>query len=286
MRTMMTVLLLAALGAGGAESYPPASELPVRPQAPDPLVMLDGKPVTTKTDWFQKRRPELRALFQHYMYGWFPPSAKVTGKIIYTDKGFFDGKVTLKLATLILGEAPAPQVHLLMVIPNRRPAPAPIFLGMNFSGNHSLVADTHVPVTTTWMLPELPHMVEGHATEAGRGAAVDTWALEQSIDRGYAVATFFCGEVEEDRTNAVGGVREMIQVARAPDAWGTIAAWAWELLDRVVRPAPRPARRGGRGHLGQSGRGLRHVASGQRGVSFDRCRGSGRVHHARDQPID
>ena len=164
--------------------------------------------------------------------------------------------------------------------------PAPIFLGMNFSGNHSLVADTNVPVTTAWMLPELHNVVDGHATEAGRGQEADTWALEQSIDRGYAVATYFCGEVEEDRTNAVGGVREMIQVARAPDAWGTIAAWAWELLDRVVRPAPRPARRGGRGHLGQSGRGLRHVASGRRGVSFDGCRGPGRVRHARDQPID
>lgn len=233
MRAIMTALLLAAIGAGGAEAYPPVSELPLRPLAPDPLVGLDGKPIGTKAAWLQQRRPELKALFQHYMYGWFPPPVKVTGQVTYTDPNFFEGKATLKLATLTLGKAPAPQVHLLLVLPNKGPAPAPIFLGMNFSGNHSLVADPHVPVPTAWMLPELPHVVEGHATEAGRGTAAETWALEQSIDRGYGVATFFCGEVEEDRTNAVGGVREMIQVPRAADALGTIAAWAWG-MQRVM----------------------------------------------------
>lgn len=231
--TVIMVILLAAGGAVSAESYAPVAELPLRPQVPDPLVMLDGKPVRTKADWFTQRRPELMGLFQHYMYGWFPSPTKVTGQVTYTDTNFFDGKATLKLATIMLGEAPAPEVHLLMVIPNRRKSPAPIFLGMNFTGNHSLVADPHVPVTTAWMLPELPHVVDDHATEAGRGQEAGTWALEQSIDRGYGVATYFCGEVEEDRTNAAGGVRELIHAARAPDDWGTIAAWAWG-LQRVM----------------------------------------------------
>ena len=108
-RAILTVILLAAFGAGGADSFPPVSELPSRPEAPDPLVMLDGKPVTTKRGWFKKRRPELKALFQHYMYGWFPPPVKVTGKVTYTDKNFFDGKATLKLATISLGQAPSPR---------------------------------------------------------------------------------------------------------------------------------------------------------------------------------
>jgi hypothetical protein len=219
MRAIMTIILLSAFGASGAESFPPVSELPLRPEAPDPLVMLDGKPVTTKTQWFKKRRPELKALFQHYMYGWFPPPVKVTGKVTYTDKNFFDGKATLKLATISLGKAPAPRIHLLMVIPNRRNKPAPIFLGMNFNGNHTLLADTNV--------------VNYHATEAGRGKEADNWAIEQSINRGYAVASYFCGDVEQDRTNAEGGVRELVHVPRAPDDWGTIAAWAWG-MQRVV----------------------------------------------------
>jgi hypothetical protein len=195
--------------------------------------MLDGGQVRTKAEWLKKRRPELEALFQHYMYGWFPPPVKVEGKITYTDKAFFGGKATLKLATIRLGPAPAPQIHLLTVVPNRRTKPAPTFLGMNFGGNHTLVTDTNVPLTDAWMLSELPHVTNHHATEAGRGSEADSWALDQSIDRGYAVATFCCAEVEEDRTNAMGGVRELIHPPRAADDWGTIAAWAWG-LQRVV----------------------------------------------------
>jgi hypothetical protein len=233
-------LLLAAFCASGADSFPPVSELPLRPEAPDPLVMLDGKPVTTKKEWFKKRRPELKALFQHYMYGWFPPPVKVTGKITYTDRNFFGGKATLKLATLSLGQPPAPQVHLLMVIPNHRTRPAPIFLGMNFSGNHTLVADTNVPVPDIWMPTNLPHVpIENHhATAAGRGKQIETWALEQTIDRGYAVATYYCGDVELDKTNAEGGVRELIHPPRQQDDWGTIAAWAWgmqRVMDYLAR---------------------------------------------------
>jgi hypothetical protein len=215
---IMTALLLAAFGAGGAETFPPVAELALRPDAPDPLVMLDGTPVTTKEDWFQKRRPELKALFQHYMYGWFPPPVKVRGKVTYADKGFFGGKATLKLAMISFDQAPAPQIHLLMVIPNQRKKPAPVFLGMNFNGNHALVDETNVP---------------DYGSKTGRGTEVDTWALEQSIDRGYAVSTYFCGDVEPDKTNAAGGVRETIQVPRAADDWGTIAAWAWG-LQRVM----------------------------------------------------
>jgi hypothetical protein len=232
------MVLLTGFVSGGANTFPPVSELPLRPETPDPLVMLDGKPVTTKKEWFNKRRPELKALFQHYMYGWFPPPVNVTGKITYTDKNFFNGRATLKLATISLGPAPAPQVHLLMVIPNHRKKPAPIFLGMNYSGNHTLVADTHVPLPTAWMPPKLTNVVNNRATEAGRGTDTNTWALEQSIDRGYAVATYYCGDVELDKTNAEGGVREMIHAPRAPDDWGTIAAWAWgmqRVMDYVAR---------------------------------------------------
>lgn len=232
-RSLSLLILMFGVGAGFAASFPPVAELPSRPDLPDPLVMMDGKPVTTKKEWIKQRRPELKALFQHYMYGWFPASVKVTGKVTYTDRNFFDGKATLKLATISLGKAPCPEVHLLMVIPNHRDKPAPLFLGMNFSGNHTVVADTNVPLPTAWMPPKMAHVVNNRATEAGRGTQIDTWALEQSVDRGYAVATYYCGDVEMDRTNATGGVRELIHVPKAADDWGTIAAWAWG-MQRVV----------------------------------------------------
>ena len=240
--TRNTAVLLAILATlvltAPARALPEPSMLPICAGTPDPLFMLDGTPVLTQKDWIKKRRPELQALFQHYMYGILPPPVKVKGAVTYTDNHFFDGKATLKLVTLTLGRHTPVRIHLLMVVPNHRDKPAPIFIGMNFSGNHTLVNDPHVPLPTAWMPANMPNVVDHHATEDGRGQQINTWALEQTIDRGYAVATYYCGDVEEDRFGAEGGVRELIHPAREPDDWGTIAAWAWgmqRVMDYVSR---------------------------------------------------
>ncbi len=198
-----------------APSFPDFSELPSNPGLPDPLKMLDGRKVETREQWFQERRPELKALFQHYMYGWFPPPGQVQGVVTYTDAHFFEGQATLKLVTLKLGAAATPEIHLMMVIPNHRAGPAPVFLGLNFTGNHSLVTDTNVPLTTSWMPAGGTNVINHHAVEAGRGKQIQAWALESTIKRGYAVATYFHGDVEPDTTNAVdGAARNHLQPAR------------------------------------------------------------------------
>ncbi|HEV7926282.1 MAG TPA: acetylxylan esterase [Verrucomicrobiae bacterium] len=235
---MKRVLFVAAaacqLATGrAAPVFPDVSNLPSNPNLPDSLTMLNGQKVATREQWLQERRPELKALFQHYMYGWFPAPVPVQGVVTYTDPRFFEGKATLKLVTLKLDAPGAPETHLLMVIPNHRAGPAPIFLGMNFAGNHTVVTDTHVPLPTSWMPGHEPLVANNRALDAGRGTQVHVWELEQSVDRGYAVATFYCGDVEPDTTNAVGGVRETIPQAKSSDEWGTIAAWAWG-LQRVV----------------------------------------------------
>jgi dienelactone hydrolase len=214
-------------------AFPDVSKLPSDPNPPDPLIMLDGQKVATPGQWFEQRRPELKALFQHYMYGWFPPPVQVHGVVTYADARFFNGQATLKLVTLKLAAPGAPEIRMLMVIPNHRAGPAPVFLGMNFGGNHSLVTDTNVPLPASWMPGNGPYVVNHHATEAGRGTEIHVWELEQSVQRGYAVATFFHGDVEPDDSHAVGGVRETIHRPAASDDWGTIAAWAWGLQRAV-----------------------------------------------------
>jgi hypothetical protein len=194
--------------------------------------MQDGRKITTREQWFEQRRPELKALFQHYMYGWFPAPVAVHGTVTYTDAHFFDGKATLKLITLKLGAEGAPSINMLRVVPNHRLGPAPIFLGMNFNGNQMVVADNHVPIPASWM-EGAPYAMEFKKRAVTRAAEIHTWELEQSIDRGYAVATYYCGDVEPDTTNAVGGVRETVHRQAASDDWGTIAAWAWGLQRAV-----------------------------------------------------
>jgi hypothetical protein len=201
--------------------FPDVSQLPKQPALPDPLVMSDGQRVTTQEQWVKQRRPELKALFQHYMYGHMP-SATAHWTVERINPQLFNGKATKKEVVISLGQPQAPQIHVLLVVPNHRNGPASVFVGPNFCGNHTVLNDPSVALPTGWM-PGMCGCTNGHATDAGRGTQVDTWAIEQSIDRGYAVATFYNGDAEPDKPGAPGGVR----AAYSDYDWGAIAAWAW-----------------------------------------------------------
>jgi hypothetical protein len=192
--------------------------------------MLNGQRVATKEQWVEQRRPELKALFQHYMYGYLPAAEKITAKVEREDKKAFDGKATLKEVTIRFGPTDTPPIHLLLVVPNERKGPAPVFVGMNFSGNHTLVKDPAVHLPTVWMYQRTPGVKDNRATDEGRGTQVDVWALDQSIARGYAVATFYSGDVDPDRADMRLGIQPHLRKADAkpgPRDWGTIAAWSW-----------------------------------------------------------
>jgi len=212
--------------------FPEPEQLPSHPDLPDPLVMFNGDRVTTKEQWFDKRRPELKKLFQHYMYGYLPPPAKIKAKVEHEDTKAFGGKATLREVTISFGPPDTPPIHLLLVASNKRKGPAPVFIGINFCGNHAIVKDPGVRLPTVWMYAGPKH----RATEAGRGKEIDTWALEQSIDRGYAVATFYNGDVDPDQKDVREGIQPHLRKKDAkpgPHDWGTIAAWAWG-VHRVV----------------------------------------------------
>jgi hypothetical protein len=197
-------------------AWPSASELP-KQDLPDALKMFDGTPITTKKAWLKKRAPELKVLFQHYEYGQFPAPRKIASKVEYSDPNCFDGKATLKVVTISFGQ-PEPRIDLLVVTPNHNRKRAPVFLGMDFGGIYAVVTNQNVPLPRSLIRGKVP-------SEEGRGKQVDTWAIEQSIDRGYAVATLFCNDVEPDSPNATNGVRELLFNHNT----GTIAAWAWGL---------------------------------------------------------
>ena len=76
---------------------------------PDPLVMLDGKKVTTAKQWEKDRRPELKRLFQHYMYGYMPAAPKkVVAKVEREEKRYFGSKATKREVTIHYGPEGTP----------------------------------------------------------------------------------------------------------------------------------------------------------------------------------
>ena len=220
---VMLALLVAA--EGGAMSFPKVAELPVRQGLPDPLAMFDGRKVASAEMWFAERRPELKELFQHYMYGYFPAAPAVSTSVRRTDRRFLGGKATLRELTLRFGPPGCPAVKLLLITPNRKTVPVPVFLGLNFFGNHTVVADELVAVADT------------ARKKRKRGMRTGRWPVDLIVSRGYGLATFHCGDIDPDRNDFTDGVHPHYmkegQKRRGPHDWGTIAAWAWGLQRAV-----------------------------------------------------
>ena len=216
------------------QPFPEVSDLPEQAEMPDPLVMFDGTPVTSPQQWFDQRRPELKALFQHYMYGCMPPPPDdISWTVERANDDFFNGKAVKKEVVIDFGPPGTPDLHLLVVIPKGRQGPAPVILGMNFCGNHTLVKDDSVAIPDTWVYGGCPGNENNRSTAGGRGGRMDRWPVEYVIDRGYALASFCTTNLDPDSdvNDFTDGVHPHYfkpgQTEPGPHDWGTIAAWAW-----------------------------------------------------------
>jgi len=233
---LVFVTLFCCASQAAAVDLPPPEQLPLRLTLPDALMLFGGDEVTTLDIWQTRRAPELKELFQHYMYGRFPTAPEnVSFTVVREQKDYFGGKATLREVDVSLGVVGAPTLHLLAFIPNNRQGAAPVFVGLNFAGNHTVLDDPQIPLSTVWVPARYPGVVNNRATEDSRGAQKDRWVIEQTIDRGYAVVTCYCGDIDPDMPDYSDGVHPFFKSNNdEPMArWGTIAAWAWG-LSRLV----------------------------------------------------
>jgi hypothetical protein len=217
---------------------PPVKDLPDRLNPPDPLILFDGAPVKTRDDWFQRRRPELLNLFRYYIYGFAPPAPdRVRATVEREDKHYFGGKATKREVRLQVGSDGAPAIDLLLIVPNKEQGPVPALVALNWAGNFAVVDDPTIPVTRRWMYPGRPGEAGNRAGEAARGWEKDYWCAEYLIDRGYALATFYNGDISPEGAMMTEGLQRHFlkpgQTARDPHDWGCIGAWAWG-MSRVV----------------------------------------------------
>lgn len=233
-----------------AAPFPDPTELPAQPQLPDLLTMRDGTRVTTKEQWLTQRAPELRALVQHYEYGVMPAKpAGFDAKVIRTDANALGGKATLKEIEIRTTQ-PDATVDLLVVVPNKKSGPAPCFLGMNFYGNYALLPDPQIRAPRGWVNSSRFGGPNDKADDIARGKERETWSIEQSIDRGYAVASFFSGDVIPDKAElALERLKSFIPAgkdAADADLPATIACWAWgfsRMIDYLATDADIDAKR-------------------------------------------
>ena len=219
-------------------TYPGVSQLPDHAALPDPLRMHDGRPVTSARQWHAERRPELKALFAHYVYGPIPPRpARLDFSTQVIDRQFLGGKATLKNVSIAIPGHDSPRIDLLVITPNAATKPAPVFLALNFCGNHAIHPDPRIPLSHGFLGAGCKGCVDNRATDAARGVQAADWPIDDIINRGYALATFVNADVDSDRGAVSDGVYAWLAKehtgAAANSATtnrGCIAGWAWGFM--------------------------------------------------------
>ena len=186
---------------------------------PDPLVMQDGRPVTTAAMWRDERRPEILALFQAQVYGRSLPKPQHVRFRVIENQPIVHGLATRKrIGVELVGLAGAYRVlTVTLLVPRQAIGPVPAFVGMHLFDPRS---DD----------PRPGKPLEGVPNENLPGDRL----LEVILQRGYAIATLeakdFC---PDDKQAFRDGALHHYFPDRAgvpgPEEPGAIATWAWGL---------------------------------------------------------
>lgn len=217
---------------------------------PDVLAGPDGSAVTTAEAWRTTGRPHQLELLEKNVYGRRLPSVPVrtSGPVDRVPVELADGTRALRVqATLALGaaaDAPTTEVLLYLPVPPAgEPPRVPVFVSLNFRGNHAEDPDPGIRLSDRWMPDDKAAAIVDHrATEASRGTSSHRWPVGQLVARGYGMATAYCGDVFPDRADGraasvLPGLGRPAEDPLPPDEPGAIATWAWQLsriLDWLV----------------------------------------------------
>jgi hypothetical protein len=206
---------------------------------PDPLTTQDGIQVTTPSAWKGIRRPEILSLLTREIFGEAPGRPEsMQFKVESESVDALDGLARRKEVTVHLegtADTAGVDIDVLIYLPAKAEKPSPVFLGLNFAGNHSIQNDPDITLSKSWMRSNPQNGIVDHqATEASRGSGSSRWPVETILKRGYGVVTAYYGDIDPDFDDGwQNGVHPLFyrDSQKTPEShqWGSIAAWAWGL---------------------------------------------------------
>ncbi len=203
---------------------------------PDPLISESGSQIVNASQWFSSRRPETLNLFAEQIYGRTPEGTLSSRYYdVEVDDNALGGIATRKqLRRELKNSRGSVVLDILLYLPNEGAGPYPVFLGLNFNGNHTIDSDPNIRLPRGWV----EETDDNRASVADRGNRKQRWNVQELIARGFAVATLYYGDVYPDYDGgAQDGVLPLFYSAGeaepAADEWGAIGAWAWG-LSRVL----------------------------------------------------
>lgn len=198
---------------------------------PDPLRMQNGQQVNSVKMWENQRRPEIIALFEQYQHGRKPdePVAS-THEIIERDALTPDGMARRTQARITFpGHPDSLKIRVTLKIPAKAKGPTPTLLHISFTPNALLHDEEGIDEGLAW---DVKRKIRIPDRDARHLQDVDP---KHFIERGYAVATVYYGDIEPDFDHdGEYGIRSLFSTGSSrTDRWGAIGAWAWG-LSRVM----------------------------------------------------
>jgi hypothetical protein len=234
---LMDLLGIASLRPGANGSNPQAanaanydeSKANPYPNLPDPLVLKNGKKVSSPKLWWQRRRPEIVEDFDKEIYGRVPKrTPKVTWEV--TGTAHTNNGAVAVLTKQLVGHvdnsacpAISVNIQLSLTTPANAAGPVPVMmqLAFNFGPGFGRFRGTNAPAGTNG---------PGRgAFPGGAGQAGPTWQ-QQVLAKGWGYAVLTPTSVQAD--NGAGLAEGIIGLCnhgqpRKPDDWGALRAWAW-----------------------------------------------------------
>ena len=222
---------------------------------PDPLVMADGKPVTTAAQWWHERRPEIVEGVEKYVYGRVPKTVpKVSWRTVAVDHEFLG--FTPVTARELVGEVDnsgypgiVVKIHMTVVTPAGAKGPVPVLMMFGRAGFPAPAepqgeemerVNAALKAVLVAQDPGLKGVFEQHpAWQVVKntpfafpqlnedGDLPSTWQLVQA---GWGFALLDPTSVQAD--NGAGLTQGIIGLVnkgqpRSPEDWGALRAWAW-----------------------------------------------------------
>ena len=220
---IMDLLQITSLPPGAPGSNNPAtydeSQANPFPTLPDPLVLKNGKKVTSRDLWRKQRRPEILEDFEREIYGRTPKhTPKVTWEV--TSREDNGTTITKQLvghvdnSTYPLVEV---NIQLTLVTPSNASGPVPVMMQFGFAPG-ARGRGAAAPAAVAAPQPGVP-----------RPPAGPRWQ-DQVLAKGWGYASLVPNSIQADNgaglTQGIIGLMNKGQ-PRKLDDWGALAAWAW-----------------------------------------------------------
>jgi len=232
MRYLILLSLLAAASyAQPADTNYDETKVP-RYTLPDPLKLSTGETVKDTRAWQAKRRPEILRLFEDQMFGHAPGRPeKMSFELTSIERSALGGKAVRKEVAINTG---GKTFHLLMYLPAKAKGPVPVFLGLNFNGNHAVTNEEGVRLAMTWRRDgKSAPTAASQAAASSRAAAASRWPLDLILAKGTDWPRSTTATLSRISWRDEAWLRPSYfksgQTGPAANDWGAIGAWAWGL---------------------------------------------------------